>query len=680
VKEQIQRYIPVGLCTSALVAFLSIWEWRTTGRLSGSGVATFAAFSLAVLIYGGFVTRLSPLPSKLGDRLALQFLLGFLLFNTCLFALWLVFSWGVVICFLVLVAIAPITLFVRGNRSKRGCGAMSFYPDLLCLVISGAGATLWCADALSPIVIDEQYTVFKFWPDSFFHMRLIGTFAEGNGLGGVFNLEMAGASALPYHYASYLTPAAVERLTGANAFEVFVGFQLPFGILLTGLAAFALVASLWGAWPGVAASCGIILFPDAYQQGFANRYLSYDYLQQANLAGLYGVSCAAAAWIFILSGCKSGRNGSIVIGYALILVTLAYKAHIFVANAFLALIYPCLFFKELRASRRWLVATALLLLFAAAVWLSQKNQGVPNLYPDFSFHSAYSYTIGLIDSSDSGLFKSLFSWLILPNRPPVVVGLSAASMILLSSFGMWIGAFGVIFLSLRKRIEPAVLFFPLLVIVNYIVMALGLSLNTTAHIGGSDELQNRPVVWAYFAVVSWTAGAAYAVVFGNSVPRRPSVRLCMAVLALSSFMIPWHFARTLQTMPAWKGLSSFNEFGRFPSCLVSAAQYIRQHSHSEDVIQDSENDPKMLVGAFAERQEFAVDWMFVERPKGLKERLNDLELFKASTSEADLAAAARKNKIAWYVLHPETKVAWPSSVLRGFSFDCDGYRVYRFVI
>ena len=201
-------------------------------------------------------------------------------------------------------------------------------------------------------------------------------------------------------------------------------------------------------------------------------------------------------------------------------------------------------------------------------------------------------------------------------------------MILLSSFGMWIGAFGVVFIRLCRRIEPETLFFPLLVIMNYLLMALGLSLNTAAPIGTFDELQNRPVVWAYFVVVSWTAGAAYALVFGDGFPQGRGARLCATVLALSSFIIPWRFGPNLQTFPAWRGFSSFNEFGSFPSCLFSAAQYIQRHSHSGDLIQDFENDPHMLVGAIAERQEFAVDWMFFKGSERLKERLNDLNSFK----------------------------------------------------
>jgi hypothetical protein len=677
-----RRYIPATMYVTMLIAFLSTWHWKTTGYLSASTVATFATFSSTTLILGSAVLRLSPLSPKLAEGLTLQFLLGFLIFNTALFVLSLAFAWGVAISFLILVAVSLLTLFARGGRPRIASEAPDRVPDLLCLLISGIGATLWCTDGLSPIMIDGQDTVFKFWHDSFAHIRMISTFAQSHGMGTVSDLRMAGAPLFLYHYASYFTPAAIESLTGSDALQMYAGFQLPFGILLTGLAAFALAASLFGSWPGLAASCAIILLPDAYQQGFGNRQLSYNFLQQVNVGALYGVASAAAAWIFILNRCKAGRYGSIIIGYAIILLTVAYKSQIFLANAFLAMIYPCLFFKGLRPSRRWLVGTAFLTLFGVAVWLSQKVEGVPTLRPDFSFQSGGWYTTRLLKSYDLSLFKSLFSWLILPDRPRVIVGLSAAGMILLSSFGLWIGAFAIIFLCLRKRIEAAVLCFPLFLIVNYLIMALGLSLNAGS-LGESTELQNRPVVWAYFGVVLWTSGAAYACAFGNRPPRGLAIRVCVIALALASFMVPWHFARDLQTFPAWRGSLSWEKFASFPafpSCLVRAARYIGQHSQSGDVIQDSENDPHMLVGALAEREEFADDWIFGTRSNGLKERINDVATFKATTREADLRAFAIKNKIGWYLLRPESTVRWPEYFRETSVFDCGGYRVYRFSI
>ena len=267
-REQI-RHIPAVVYVTILVILLSTWHWKTTGHLSVSTVATFLAFSSAALIYGGVLIKLSPLPTEVAGALTVQFLFGFLLFNTALFVLSLAFPWSVANCFLTLVAVAVATVFVRFKRLKIRTETTDCVPDLLCLLIGGIGAMLWCADALSPIVVDGQNTVFKLWHDSFYHMRFIATFAQSHGLGTVSDIRMAGAPPYFYHYASYFTAAAFESLTGANAFEAFVGFQLPFGVLLTGLAAFALAASLWGSWPGLAASCAMFSFPMDTSRGSA---------------------------------------------------------------------------------------------------------------------------------------------------------------------------------------------------------------------------------------------------------------------------------------------------------------------------------------------------------------------------------------------------------------------------
>jgi hypothetical protein len=104
----------------------------------------------------------------------------------------------------------------------------------------------------------------------------------------------------------------------------------------------------------------------------------------------------------------------------------------------------------------------------------------------------------------------------------------------------------------------------------------------------------------------------------------------MILLVLVSFAIPWRSGRNLQTFPASRGFASFEEFARFPSCLVRAAQYLREHSHSGDVIQDSENDRNLLFGALAERPEFAVDWMFGEKSTALTRILRMTQRFSAS--------------------------------------------------
>src|SRR5215471_836742 len=664
---------------SLVTFFLSIWQLRVTGRLSVTAVVTFALLAILSLAYGRLLTRLT-LPSSHAARyLTVQFLSGYLLLNTLLALLSLVFPFGIVTSAFIVAVGALVLGFFCPEPSEKAGGIPSRLPSLLCLLLSAVGATLWCADSMRPIVVRDQLTIFHTWQDTFIHVRHISAIAQSHGLSTLSDIQSSDTPPRIYHYGSYFTPAAISSLTATSAFDVYASYLLPFGVMLSGLAAFALAASLWGPWAGLAATVALILFPDSYQQGFANRYLSYGFLQQVNPGGYYGVACAALAWMFIFDGCRTGRYRSILLGYAVALVSVFYKAHVFVANAFLIMMYPCFFMARLRPSRRFAAGAVFMTLFASVVGLSQRFETMPTLR--LEGRPARAYVSIVLDSFDPGAFKSFFRWALVeqPASKPVLA-LYAVAMLLLSTFGLWTIACGATFLVLRARrhIAAPILFFPLFVVANYGLMSLGLAMDVR-RVGTSDELLNRPLVWAYFAVVVWTAGAAYAARFGDAPPRRLSERIAAALLIVVALTVPWMFSQNLQTFPARAGFGSFEEFASFPSCRVQASLYIREHSRAHEIVQDSENDFHYLTTALTERQAFAIANMLKSREEtGMSERLADMESFKHVTTSAGLTASAARHKISWYLLHPTSTVSWPTPLRDAAEYVCDGFRVYHF--
>ena len=662
-----------------MVLFLSMWHRRVIGHLSPSALTTFTLLAALSLVYGRLLTRRTWLSFRDSRCLTLEFLSGYLLLNTLLLVLSLAFPFGIAHNLLILTAAALVLLLLDREHAEEAEDFAKQLPSLLSLLLSGVGATLWCTDSLRPIVIEGQTAIVRAWQDAFIHVRLISAFSQSHGLGTMSDIQMSGAPPHIYHYASYFTPAAVSSFASISAFDVYTTFLLPFGILLTGLAAFSLAASMWGSWPGLAAVVALILLPDAYQQGFANRYLSYNFLQQVNPGGFYGVACAALAWVFMLDGCRTGRYKSILLGYVVTLLTVVYKAHVFVANAFLVMMYPCLFLVRTRRSRRFVIGAILVAVFVSVVALSQRFEAIPTLRLDG--RSAGSYVRILLGSFDPGVLKSFFTWALgeqQTSKP--ILALYAIGMLLLSTFGIWSIALGAAFLVLtvQGNTAAAILFFPLLVVANYIVMSLGLAMDTRG-IGTPDEFLNRPLVWAYFAVVTWTAGAAYAARFGNDPPRGTRTRIAVALLALVSLVIPWAFSANFQTFPAWHEFSSFRQFASYPLCRVRAALYVRDHSHADDIVQDSENDFRYLTTGLAERQAFVIANMLKSREQsGLRQRLEEAETFKQMTDVAELTNFAAMRKISWYLLHPTSEVSWPKSVIESAVYECDGYRVYHF--
>ncbi len=659
-----------------IVAFLTLWHVRVTVVLPWTALASLVLFVFLCLAYGhGFLVATADLVKNRAG-LAFQFLCGFFLFNTLLFALSLVSPFGMLTNISIL-SLGALALLPLGPRSQPNVNDVhAALPSLLCILVSGVAATLWCSDSQTPLGIQGQTAIYQTWQDTFFHAREISTFAQAHGIRTIHDIRMSEAPAQIYHFASYLSAAAVSVLTGAPAIDVYSSFQLPLGIFLTGLAAFSLVASIWGGWPALAAAVAVVLVPDAYQQGFANRYLSYNFLAQVNLGMLYGIACAAIAWVFTLDGCRRGKVVSLLVGYLFLGVCLLYKAHIFVANAFLILLYPCLFFPGIRPRWRVIMGLGLAGIFVSVVVFSQTMARVPVMRLDGS--GIGWYVVQLLGDFDDGLLKTFFTQVFKHEQhSKPVEGLYVAAMLLLSTFGLWIAASSVVVAAGRTKFTAAILCFPLLIMINYLVMSIGLALDTRG-VGTPDELLNRPLVWAYFAVVAWTAGGGYYLAVGNDLPRGRAARTGLAALLCFSMVGPLVFSKNLQTFPARQGKARYEDFNAVPLCLVRAAQYIRVHSRADEIIQDSENDRRFVVTALSERQLFAGESIFARPGKELQQRLDGLAGFRARRTAEELRSYAASHKISWYLLQPSTAVAWPASFLQQAVFECDGFRVYRF--
>lgn len=664
------------LAASVIVAYLSLWQIRVVGDLSWTAFGSFALFVFLCIAYGRMFHLVTGGFSNKAAGLPFQFLCGFFVFNTSLFALSLISTLGMLGNVLILAFGAFAVLLIGVGRQRETDVEQQDLPNILSVIISGAAATLWCSDSQPQLFISGPNAIYQTWQDTFIHVRQISVFAQAHGIGTIQDIKLSGVPAPIYHFASYLSAAAVSVLSSTPAIDVYSGFQLPLGIFLTGLAAFSLIASIWGGWPALAAVAAVLLLPDAYQQGFANKYLSYNFLAQINLGMLYGIACAAIAWIFILDGSRRGNAVSVLVGYLFLGVCLLYKAHIFVANAFLIMIYPCLFFAGVKPRWRVVIGVALTALFLSTVFVSQSIDRVPVLRLDGS--GIGQYVLVLLKDFEVGVLKTFFTQVFIhEHHSKPVEALYAVAMLLLSTFGIWIVAAPLVALTAKKRISNAVLLFPVIVVVNYLVMSIGLAMDTRG-VGTPDELLNRPLVWAYFVVVAWTAGAGYYLVIGDRLPQSRVAQIGLLALICLSLASPLHFSKNLQTFPTRQGFAKYDEFNSVPLCLLKAVQYIKDHSSPNDIIQDSENDPRFVVTALAERQRFAGVSVFWQPTIELQKRLDELADFKLMRSADDLNAYASSHHISWYLLHPNTSISWPSSFLENSAFECSGYRAYRF--
>lgn len=670
---RIESRAAVAAYVAAVACTLAAWHLKVTGALGAADVVACAVLPALCMAFGGVLAAVAPLASSAKDSLCFRFLIGYLALNTLLFAL----AMGSPLdmradAALTAAAVLVATWFARGGVRRPTC--VHAGTDLAALAICALGATLWCRDALTPIVVDGASTVFRLWSDSFVHARITSAIAQAASLATFSDIRLSATPVYLYHYAIYATPAAVSAWTGTSAFDVYASLLLPFGVMLTGIAAYALVRSWWGPYPALAAAVAVVLLPDAYQQGFGNRYLSYHFMQQVNLGGLYGVSCAALAWLFVIAGCRTRRLAAVAIGVALAGLTLFYKAHVFVANALLVLLYPCLFFAGLRMPLRAAAAAVAAGAFAVGTMLADHLERAPTLRFDGS--GAPAYVARVAWNYDPGLFAG---WLDGVARGAHLTGGAlyavGVPMLLASTFGLWLVAALAVGFSLRRRVPNALLLFPVLVVGNYLAMVFALALDEKG-IGSPDELLNRPLVWAYFVLAAWTGGAVWYGLYGEGAPEKAAQRAVAALALAGAFAFPWIHGANLQTNPRWEGYESYASAGAAPSCLVAAARFLRAASAPLDVIQVSDNDPRFLVAGLAEREAY-VTVAQNRPPAAMADRLRELEAWRRMTRVEDIDTFAKQRGIAWYLLHPSTEIAWPPEALAAPRFECGGYRVYR---
>ena len=471
----IDRVTSMRFATPALVVFwLCLWHVRSAERFSLEAVGFASAFVATCMAYGTVFERWTAqlLPNTVGSTYRL--LTGFFCFNSLLFVLTLSSRLGIFANVSILVA-APLVILATTAIARPRLAvakAVDERPGFVCLLIAGAAATLWTRDLQPVMEARGGDVVFRAWFDIFIHVREISAFAQSHGLASMSDIKMLGTAAPAYHFASYVSTAAFSAWTSTSALVNFGGFQLPFGILLTACAAFVLVGSVWSVWPGVAAAFAVVALPDAYEQGFGAGYLGFHFMSQANLGMLYGLACVAIAWVFVLEGCRRAALGAVVMGYAFLALTLFYKAHLFVANAYLLLIFPWLYFASLARIWRLVGLVASTAVFVVAIWLSQQSPMVPTLRIDGTGAGAYMRILYL--GFDDSPLKSILDWALFRHQFGRAIDLVVATLLILfGTFGYWVLAGPVAFWKLKDRVPKLVAPFVLLVVANYFVMSLG---------------------------------------------------------------------------------------------------------------------------------------------------------------------------------------------------------------
>ena len=662
--------IPDLVGTGVTAAVVGGWTAVCGDRFSLAAFLVCQVVFLAFYLTGSLVAAWRPISGGILFDLPLRLVVGYVIVNTTLFVLAWISPLGIVANFGILFGIVA-SLFVAARPRQRP--GQTQVASFWALGIVLAATTLWCQDSLYAVKEQSQSVLFEPWVDSYYHAIHIRIFATSHGASSIEDFRLAGIPARIYHYAPYLIPALIKQASGVSCYVTYAGILVPLGVLFTGLGAYVLVASFWGAWPGLVACAGLLLVPDGAQQGIGSPYMSYHWMTQISPGATFGLAVLALAWLFVIRGCMRGSFGQVGLGWLFCGLVVFYKAQFFIASALLLFMVPIICLRRRRPFRhRRLLAVAALATYVSVIGFTQKVHGVPLIRLDgSSTANLLDFINSFTQATDIRTFVAEYIGAAHPWIPNLAFG---APYLLLMVFGLFFPAVIVLLIRFRFRIPRLLWVFPILIASNFLLMALGLAFDHRG-IGAPDELPHRPFVVMYFAVMAWTGGLVGWTLL-RSRRLRNVVQVAIACGTVVLLVVPAIWGSGVQRIEAMR----WGSHVRITPGLCRAAEYLRDHSKPSDVFQDSSFDSKYVSAALSERHPY-VEHMMVRvsyKAHVVDQRTAEIKALMQLPDASAVLATARTLGIQWFLLYPGHGVAWPAALVNAPVFNHGGFRVYRF--
>lgn len=549
---------PALAATLVLAPPLAVLFW-----LSGavSPLAALAAMALVayVVLSAGFVllrlARAEDMPAPAA------WVLG--IFATAI-ALYALVAW-----FRLLAAVAflmwALLLIGLGRFVRRAAPAPRRLrrSELVALLLCVAGTVFWCWELAEVPQILWRDGVLTTWVDQFIHGSGISQFGDPRAAGRQ-SIQLADVPSMPYHYASYMLPAALAWPLDLPGLTLAMSVWVPLGFLTVCAGAYALGAALAGPGGGLAALGALTLLPDAASYGLHNRLFGFYWYVLAVPTASYAVGVGLLAIAFLRRWTAARDARALAVSAALVAGVALIRMHIF------ALLLPawlaCAALSARLVRRRALLfAGGGLALFGLFVWAFYR------VVPD----APHALGIFLEDAhtrQQPTAYGDLYASLMVRYGAHVAVPVGVL-LVLASTLGIF-GIFYPISVLLARRARRLELIdlVPLALLACYVLLIVTAPI--PAH-GDSTEFTQRPFVLVYAVFAVWTAaGVAGWLALQGGLRRR---RVWLPLLLAAAFTVIWILVFTVRD---WRWSQTYKP----AEGLAQAASYVRSRSQPGDLL------------------------------------------------------------------------------------------------
>lgn len=520
--------------------------------------------------------------------------------------------------------------------------------ELVALLLCALGTLIWCWDIAGAARTFLHDGVLMTWTDQFAHASVISQFGDARAAGHQA-IELAGVPRPPYHYASYMLPAALAWPLDLAGLSLATSVWVPIGFLVLCAGAYTLGSVLSGPAGGVAALGALTLVPDAASYGLYNRLFGFYWYVLAGPSASYAVGVCLLSFALLLRWSGSRDWRPLLLGACMVAGLAVVRAHVFLLT--LPAWATCaLLLMRLPRVRKLAFLAAGCAVFALFVL------GFYRHFPD-AVPALEQFLDAAHKQQEPTSYSGFYGHLL--NRYGALVAFPVGvALVFPASLGVFLLLYPLSILAKhRSRGLQATDWIPSVLAAWYVLLIA--TAPTPAH-GDSTEWTQRPFVALYAVIAVWTAAglASWFASLGWSVRR-----------------MVWSLALAAPLGVALIFNSTVNDYRwtittRASLGLPATAAFIRQHWQPGDIlaaqglqlgvlVSDTAVETVSLTGipAYLARP-------FVQFARGgraaeiAKERYGSLIDVAAETTAAGALARLRGLGIQWYVIADHEGPGW----------------------
>ena len=252
-------------------------------------MATITVLVYVVLLAGFLILRIA----NAGDMPApMAWVLGVFASSIAVYALVAWFGILAASAFAIWAALVVTgALAIHDPAQKQGLRV----SEVVALALCALATLYWCWDIAGASQSYMQQEVLTTWTDQFAHAGVISQFGDPRAAGHGA-IELAGMPRPPYHYGSYMLPAALAWPLDLPGLPLATAVWVPIGFLALCAGAYTLGSVLAGPAGGFAALGALTLVPDAASYGLYNRLFGFYWYVLAGPSASYAVAMCLVAF------------------------------------------------------------------------------------------------------------------------------------------------------------------------------------------------------------------------------------------------------------------------------------------------------------------------------------------------------------------------------------------------